>query len=55
MAMPPHDPPLAGFAMLTKQDLKDLAANAFTLAWLSTKARAEFKAELDAYCVPHGL
>ena len=52
-APPPDDPPYAGFAMLTKQDLKELAANAFNIAWLSTKARDAFLAELDAYCAPH--
>lgn len=46
---------LAGFAQLSKQEVKDLAANAFGIAWISTKARDTFLAELNTYCAPFGV
>ena len=43
---------LASFADLSKQQVRDLAANAFTIAWVSPSRRDAFLRELDDYCAP---
>ena len=43
---------LASFAGLSKQQVRDLAANAFTIAWVSPGRRDAFLGELDDYCAP---
>jgi adenine deaminase len=44
---------LATYADLSPSEVRDLAANAFSVAWITTKARDGLLAELDDYCATY--
>jgi adenosine deaminase len=46
---------LAGEIDVTVGELAAIARNSFEVAWLSSRARDGFLAELDAYCAAHGV
>src|SRR3954468_10588822 len=46
---------LAGEIDITVEELVALARNSFEVAWLTSRARDGFLAELDAYCAAHGV
>ena len=46
---------LAGEIDVTVEELVAIARNSFEVAWLTSRARDGFLAELDAYCATHGL
>src|SRR4051812_1630034 len=46
---------LAGEIDITVEELVGLARNSFDVAWLTSRARDGFLAELDAYCAAHGV
>jgi adenosine deaminase len=46
---------LAGEIDVTVEELVAIARNSFEVAWLTSRARDEFLAELDAYCATHGV
>jgi adenosine deaminase len=46
---------LAGEIDVTVEELVTIARNSFEVAWLTSRARDGFLAELDAYCAAHGV
>jgi adenosine deaminase len=46
---------LAGEIDVTVEELVAIARNSFEVAWLTSRARDGFLAELDAYCAAHGV
>jgi adenosine deaminase len=46
---------LAGEIDVTVEELAAIARNSFEVAWLASRARDGFLAELDAYCAAHGV
>jgi adenosine deaminase len=46
---------LAGEIDITAEELVAIARNSFEVAWLTSRARDGFLAELDAYCAAHGV
>ena len=46
---------LAGEIDVTVEELAAIARNSFEVAWLTSRARDGFLAELDAYCAAHGV
>ena len=46
---------LAGDIEVTVEELVAIARNSFEVAWLTSRARDELLAELDAYCAAHGV
>lgn len=46
---------LAGQSDLTPAELAALARNSFEVAWLTSRARDGYLAELDAWCAEHGV
>ena len=46
---------LAGAAALTPAELVQLARNSFEIAWLTSRSRDAYLAEVDAYAAAHGI